>query len=98
MNKTQKSQLIAYAKEGCKIVALIDDKKTTLWAGLGNRSGLHSFAYTLINEAYEKKSPRFLKRLDKLPSKATVEVYAYQNKTRDSGGWKLIDTISVVDD
>ncbi|MBT4189301.1 MAG: hypothetical protein HOE14_19080, partial [Gemmatimonadales bacterium] len=35
----------------------------TVWAGLGNRSGLHGFATTLIDEKWEKSGPRFERKM-----------------------------------
>lgn len=92
---SQRKELVLYAKEGCKITATIEDTKKTLWRGLGNRSGLHSYADTLILEAWEKRGGRFLKRLDKLVPNTFIEVYRYRNKTRDRGRWQAIDSFRI---
>jgi hypothetical protein len=60
----------------------------TVWAGLGNRSGLHSYAEELIREKWDKSGVRFMKSLDDLLRPNTlVEVFMFRNVTRDRGNW-----------
>lgn len=72
------------AKSGLRVV--INGK--TAWAGLGNRSGLHDFQYTLIHEKWEKSGARFVKdKVEKLVPGDTVEIQWFSNITRDRGRW-----------
>lgn len=90
-----KRVLIDYAKgEGDRIV--IDGK--TVWAGLGNRSGLHDFQWTVIREKYEKSGARFEKKLDALLiDGAKVEIHSFRNITRDRGRWIVFSRYTVDD-
>lgn len=78
------SRLKNAAQDGDRIV--INGK--TVWAGLGNRSGLHSYAQTVLNEKWNKSGARFMKNLDELLSPgAIVEVQMFRNIDRDRGKW-----------
>ena len=81
--------IIAAAKDGMRITFTPDgaDKPKTLWAGLGNRSGLHSFADTLCHRKWEKSGERMLKRLAKLPNGTCITLHDYCNISRDRGRW-----------
>jgi nuclear transport factor 2 (NTF2) superfamily protein len=85
------------ARDGNRVV-LAGKKPTTLWAGLGNRSGLHSFAYALLSEKWDKSGERFLKKLSGLRSGARVEVYSFRNIDRDRGRWVKAFVIKVTKD
>jgi len=75
-----KKILIEYAKEGERIV--LNGKK--LWMGLGNRSGLHSYANTLLNEKWKKSGPNFIRNLEKLLSVGErVEILTFKNIDRE---------------
>lgn len=91
MATTEQIFAISYqARElGNRVVYVLpgETKEKTLWAGLGNRSGLHSFAETLIREKWEKSGERMLKKLNKLPPGTSILVFQYRNKTRDKGSW-----------
>lgn len=83
-----KKNLLAAAKEGDRIVHVVEPKPKTIWGGLGNRSGLHSYAYTLIREKWEKSGPRFVKKLDKIVQPGeTFQLQQFQNIDRDRGRW-----------
>lgn len=91
---TQNEILIDHAADGLRLV-LAGEKPRTLWGGLGNASGLHSYASTLIRSKWEKSGERFSRRLGKLPSGTVVEVRDYRNTTRDRGRWVTIKTITL---
>lgn len=82
------TQLRSYAQQGLRITWLAPgaEKAKTLWGGLGNRAGLHSFAYELLAEKWEKSGERFMKKLDKVEG-GTVQVLEFRNITRDRGRW-----------
>lgn len=67
------------------------------WAGLGNRSGLHSYADTAIREKWERSGRGLVKKLLALEAGTTVEVHAFRNKTRDRGSWFRVRTLMVSD-
>ena len=97
----QIKSLLARAQDGERIVIVggRKDKKTgapkdqTIWGGLGNRSGLHSYAYTLIREKWEKSGLRFAKKLNSLPAGTKLAVQSFQNVNRDRGRWVSVRTI-----
>jgi len=81
--------------EGNKIV--VKSKKTpptTIWAGLGNRSGLHSYANTVLSDKWKKSGNNFMKKLDAYPTGTVFEIHRFANVTRDRGTWKLAYTIT----
>lgn len=82
-------KLARAARDGMRLTYQPDDapKAKTLWAGLGNRSGLHSFADTLCRDKWDKSGERFLKRLRKLPAGTVITVHDYHNTNRDRGRW-----------
>lgn len=69
-------------------------KPTTLWAGLGNRAGLGSFALTLAEEKWQKGSGRLVKKLDALGS-GQLTVLVFRNVTRDRGRWTTVRTFAI---
>lgn len=89
MTKTQIETLCNQARDGMRILAVVNGKTTTLWAGLGNRAGLHGFAEELLSERWRKGSKRFISKLERLPKLAVVQVYWFRNVTRDRGRWVL---------
>jgi hypothetical protein len=82
---------IDYAKEGMRLK--VDGK--TIWQGLGNRSGLHSYAYELLSQKWKKSGPRFEKKLEALPPGTQIEVQRFKNITRDRGRWHTVKTLTV---
>lgn len=91
-----KRKLLNAAKEGDRVVHVVEPKPKTIWGGLGNRSGLHSFAYTLISDKWKKSSPRFTKKLDKIvqPGERFL-IQQYRNINRDRGRWTPVRSIVV---
>ncbi len=87
--------LLDRAENGDRIIIIggRKDKKTgeakdqTIWGGLGNRAGLHSFAYTLMYEKWNKSGPRFVKKINALPAGTKLAVQDYCPTDRDRGRW-----------
>jgi hypothetical protein len=96
MNMETKAALINAASNGDRVVFTPkgEEKAKTLWAGLGNRAGLHSFACTLIYEKWGKSGERFMKKLDGLGA-GTLAIQQYRAKTRDAGRWVTVATHEV---
>lgn len=76
-----------YAEDGDRIVA--DGK--TIYPGFGNRSGLHSYLATALQEVYDKKWPGTLKKLETGKYKK-IEVHEFRNIDRDRGRWISVRT------
>jgi hypothetical protein len=87
--------IIGCAKAGERIVGYDDGK--VWWAGLGNRSGLHSFADTLLDQKWAKSGARFTKRIEALPAGTRVIVQDFRNITRDRGRWVKLYTHTIPD-
>lgn len=85
------------ARTGDRIIHIKGTKPSTLWAGLGNRSGLHDFAFTLIREKWEESGERFTKKLDKIVKPGEeFQIQQFSNINRDRGKWVTIQTIQVI--
>lgn len=88
--------LSKWAQDGTRLVLVRGtDKPTTLWAGLGNRSGLHSYADTVTREKWAKSGPGLRKKLVKLIDGDVVEIQDFRNKTRDRGNWITFGHVTV---
>ena len=85
------------AQDGDRVV-LAGKKPTTLWAGFGNRSGLHGFAFELTQEKWAKSGERFRTKLSGLRRGARVEVYSFRNINRDRGRWVKTFMVKVTKD
>lgn len=77
--------------DGERIVA--DGK--VIWAGLGNRSGLHDFQHTLMREKWEKSGERFMKKVRALPADTKIEFLTFVNINRDRGRWRVASTTHI---
>lgn len=66
----------------------------TIWAGLGNRAGLHDYAAQLTAERWAKSGSRFTARLLGLPAGTQLEVLEFRNTTRDRGRWVPVKQIA----
>jgi hypothetical protein len=86
--------LMQAARAGHRLVHELQDTQKTLWPGLGNRAGLHSFAYELTEEKYRKGSERLRKKLTALTD-GTIVVLMYRAKSRDTGRWVKVHRFSV---
>ena len=78
--------LLRQAELGYRLV-LIADKPKTIWAGLGNRSGLHDHARVILQEKWDKSGRWLSRKLHDLPGDTVVEVQHFHNINRDMGGW-----------
>lgn len=85
-----------HAKQGDRIV--YQDKN--IWKGLGNRDGLHSYLYTLLEEKWDKSGVRFTNKLQSIMTKDphahfTIKQYHKPNRAALVGKWKTIKEIKV---
>lgn len=89
--------LSKWAEDGTRLVLIREalGKPVTLWAGLGNRSGLHAYADTVIREKFEKSGPGLRKKLVKLLDGDVVEIQDFRNKTRDRGNWVTFRRVTI---
>ena len=95
MKKETMERLLNVARDGHRIELVQPEKNKRLWPGLGNRAGLHSYAYTLLSEKYDKGEARLVKKLDALDRGARVSVLVFENINRDRGRWALRWSFSV---
>jgi hypothetical protein len=82
MTRIQQAMLNA-AQDGDRVV--VNGK--TIWGGMGNRAGLHSFQFELLNAKWKKSGPRFEAKIMKLKKGDTVEIFSFRNITRNRGIW-----------
>lgn len=87
MNQGIKTTLLNAARDGDRLEITVDGKTKRLWAGLGNRSGLHHFASELVWEKYNKGANRLIAKLEKLAEGTEVRILQFQNINRDRGRW-----------
>lgn len=91
-----KTRLLNAARDGDRVVHVVEPKPKTIWGGLGNRAGLHSYAYTVIDDKWKKSSPRFIKKLDKIVKPGErFQIQQFRNINRDRGRWAAVHTIEV---
>ena len=83
-------EILQWAEEGNRVT--VNGKN--IWAGLGNRAGLHSYADELINDKWYKSGERFTKKVDKLPAGTEVELKRYQSTSRGKGRWVTAGTVT----
>jgi len=85
------------AKNGDRVVFVpaAGGKPSTIWGGVGNRSGLHSFVYELLDEKWKKSGERFKKKLESLPD-GKIEIHYFRNTTRDRGRWVKETTYRII--
>ena len=83
--------IVNWAKSGGRVAA----NGKNIWLGLGNCSGLHSFADTLLREKWEKSGERFEKKLDSMPSGVSVVLLDFVNVNRDRGNWLVARTVTL---
>ena len=85
--------LTAAARSGDRIVynGLDASGPSRIWPGLGNRAGLHSFQFELIDEKWKKSGERFLRKLDRLgPGGFDVLEYVAHRTQRGRGSWVVV--------
>ena len=85
-------EILDWAEEGNRVT--IAGKN--VWAGLGNRSGLHSYADELTSEKWGRSGDRFTKKIMNLPAGTEVELKRYQSASRDRGNWVTAGTVTTM--
>jgi len=87
------TELTVDAKEGARITYVLpgEVKPKTLWKGLGNRAGLHSFQFELLRREWDKSGANFLKKLQALPDGTKIIVHTFRNVNRDRGNWVPVE-------
>lgn len=96
LSPQEKRIITDWAREGERVAFQPNgaEKPKTIWGGLGNRSGLHSYAYELIGDKWNKSGARFTKKLDTI-SGGVVILMQYRNVTRDRGKWMPVRRFKV---
>ena len=84
-------QILQWAEEGGRVTVA----GKNIWPGLGNRSGLHSYADELAYEKWSKSGDRFAKKVESLPAGTEVELKRFKNINRDRGRWVTAATVTV---
>jgi hypothetical protein len=84
------TEILDWAEEGNRVTVA----GKNIWAGLGNRSGLHSYADELTSEKWGKSGDRFAKKIMNLPAGTEVELKRFQNTDRDRGKWVTAGTVT----
>ncbi len=87
--------LLNAARDGDRLVLIGGERPRRLWPGLGNRSGLHSFAGELLREKWKKGNVRLQRKLERLAAGSTVEVHTFRNRTRDRGRWEVLCAVVI---
>ena len=82
-------QILQWAEEGNRVTVA----GKNIWPGLGNRSGLHSYADELIQDKWNKSGERFAKKIDNLPAGTEVELKRFKSINRDRGQWVTTGTV-----
>ena len=91
--ETLKAILEKEAKQGNRIV----NEKKNIWAGLGNRAGLHSYLSECLSEKWTKSGLRFLMKVDKLAVAGThFVVQEFRNIDRLRGRWIEVMDLEVI--
>ncbi len=96
MHISMRNAIERHASQGQRIffTPAGEEKRKRIWAGLGNRAGLHSFQYELLSEKWQKSGKRFMAKVDKLgPGEITIQQFV--NTTRDRGRWETFYTETV---
>ena len=86
------SEILQWAEEGGRVRVA----GKNIWPGMGNRSGLHSYADEMITKKWMKSGDRFTKKVEALPAGTEVELQRYKNINRDRGKWITAGTVTIV--
>jgi len=84
------TEILDWAEEGNRVT--IAGKN--IWAGLGSRSGLHSYADEVIGDKWSKSGDRFTKKVMNLPAGTEVELKRFQSTSRGRGNWVTAGTVT----
>ena len=86
--------ILNYAQRGSRIIAFpVDGKETKIYSGVGNQSGLYSYAATERERKYLNNKTRILNRLKNF--KGFIVIQDYRNITRDRGRWQIVDRFGI---
>ena len=86
------SEILQWAEEGGRVRVA----GKNIWPGMGNRSGLHSYADEMIRKKWDKSGDRFTKKVEALPAGTEVELQRYKNISRDRGKFVTAGTVTIV--
>lgn len=95
MNKHTEEIVALEAKYGHRVQLQGKGPAKVLWAGLGNRSGLHGYAEELTDAKWAKSGARFMAKVKALPKGSKLELFVYQNVARDRGRWVFVREVKV---
>lgn len=70
----------------------------TIWAGLGNRSGLHSYLPIAIANKWKQSAETFLFKLFYAEAGSGIDIQMFRNQTRDRGFWGSICRLSILNE
>ena len=84
------TEILDWAEEGNRVT--IAGKN--IWAGLGSRSGLHSYAGEIVSDKWHKSGDRFTKKVMNLPAGTEVELKRFQSSSRGRGNWVTAGTVT----
>ena len=82
-------EILDWAEEGNRVT--INGKN--VWAGLGSRAGLHSYASEVISDKWHKSGDRFTKKIMNLPAGTEVELKRFKSSSRGRGNWITAGTV-----
>ena len=85
-------QILKWAKEGGRVTTAAG---VLMWPGIGNRSGLHSYANELALEKWEEGGEYFTRQIEKLHPGHKIVLKRFKNVTRDRGKW-ITDKVVVL--
>lgn len=88
-------RMSALSNEKVTILIKGEQKEKTLWAGIGNTSGLHSFAQTLINEKWDKQQGKIENKLKGLIEGDKLIFYSEEYITRDRRKYEKYRQITI---
>lgn len=79
------------ATDNGKVKITVKGVQKTLFVGIGNMSGLHSFGKELLNKKWITSKDRIRRKLEKLPEFSLEFFYQYQ-ETRDRVKYNSVGT------
>lgn len=85
-------EILDWAEEGNRVTVA----GKNIWAGLGSRAGLHSYADEVINDKWYKSGERFTKKVMNLPAGTEVELKRFQSSSRGRGNWVTAGTVTTL--
>jgi len=82
-------EILDWAEEGNRVTVA----GKNIWAGLGSRAGLHSYADEVIDDKWRKSGDRFIKKVMNMPAGTEVELKRFQSSSRGRGNWVTAGTV-----